>query len=116
MAVTGLLTGHNTVRRHLYIMGLIDSPLCRRCGTEDETSAHVLCVCVKPWLHSDTPEDVRSLRRSAALTTSNFTWIDLGSNPDLRGERPATNHVSHGTAFKEENEPEVCFNIYSTTK
>ena len=26
-------------------MGLSDSPLCRRCGAEDETSAHMLCEC-----------------------------------------------------------------------
>jgi hypothetical protein len=25
--------------------------------------------------------------------------LDLGSNPGLRGERPATNRLSHGTAF-----------------
>jgi hypothetical protein len=50
---TGLLTGYNTLRRHLYIMGLIDSPICRGCGTEEETSAHVLCV--KPLPHSDIP-------------------------------------------------------------
>ena len=43
-AVTGLLTGHNTLRRHSYLMGLSDSPLCR-CGAEDETSAHNLCEC-----------------------------------------------------------------------
>jgi hypothetical protein len=43
--VTGLLTGHNTLRRHLHLMGLIDSPLCRKCGAEDETSAHILCQC-----------------------------------------------------------------------
>jgi len=42
--VTDLLTGCNTLRRHLYIMGLIDSPLCRRCGA-NETSSHVLCEC-----------------------------------------------------------------------
>jgi hypothetical protein len=34
--VAGLLTGHNAVRTHLYIMLL----------TEEETSAHVLCECV----------------------------------------------------------------------
>jgi len=44
-AVTGLLTQHNTLRRHLHLMGLSESPLCRRCGTEDETSAHILCEC-----------------------------------------------------------------------
>ena len=44
-AVTGLLTGHNTLRRHLHLMGLSDGPLCRRRGAEDETSAHILCKC-----------------------------------------------------------------------
>jgi hypothetical protein len=44
-AVTVLLTGHNTLRRHLHLMGLSHSPLCRRCGAEDETSTHILCEC-----------------------------------------------------------------------
>jgi hypothetical protein len=35
---------------------------------------------------------------SATLSTTNPTWIDPGSNPGLRGERPATNRLSHGTA------------------
>jgi hypothetical protein len=43
--VTGLLTGYNTLRRHLHIMGLLDSPLCGKCGAGEETSAHVLCEC-----------------------------------------------------------------------
>jgi hypothetical protein len=43
--VTGLLTGHNTLRRNLHVMGLMDSPLCRKCGAGEETSAHVLCEC-----------------------------------------------------------------------
>jgi hypothetical protein len=49
-AVSGLLTGHNTARRHLYLMGLSDSPLFRRCREENETSAHIF-VSVKPCLH-----------------------------------------------------------------
>jgi len=44
-AVTGLLNGHNTLRKNLQLIGLSDSPLCRRCGAEDETSAHILCEC-----------------------------------------------------------------------
>ena len=36
---------------------------------------------------------------SATLSTKNPTWTDPGLNPGLRGERPATNHVSHGTAW-----------------
>jgi hypothetical protein len=31
-----------------------------------------------------------------SLSTIYPTWTDLGANPDLRGERPATNHLSHG--------------------
>jgi len=40
--VAGLLAGQNALRKHLYIKGLIDSPLCRRCGANEETSARVL--------------------------------------------------------------------------
>jgi hypothetical protein len=43
--VTGLLTGRNTLYRHLHLMGLKNSPLCRGCRAEDKTSAHVLCRC-----------------------------------------------------------------------
>jgi hypothetical protein len=35
---------------------------------------------------------------SATLATTNPTCIDPGANPGLRGERPATNRLSHGTA------------------
>jgi hypothetical protein len=44
-AVIGLLTAHNTVRRHLHVMGLSNDPTCRNCGTEEETSVHILCEC-----------------------------------------------------------------------
>jgi hypothetical protein len=37
---------------------------------------------------------------SATFSTTNPTWTDPGSNPDLRGERPATNRLSHDTATK----------------
>jgi hypothetical protein len=40
-----LLTGHNTLRRHLYIMGLSNNFICRKCDTEEETSVHILCEC-----------------------------------------------------------------------
>jgi hypothetical protein len=44
-AVIGLLTRHNTLRRHLHIMGLSNNPICRKCGTKEETSVHILCEC-----------------------------------------------------------------------
>jgi hypothetical protein len=37
---------------------------------------------------------------SAILSTTNPTWTDLGSNPCLRGERPATTRLGHGAAKK----------------
>jgi hypothetical protein len=36
---------------------------------------------------------------SATLSTTNPTWTDTGSNPGLRGRKPATNSLSHGTTF-----------------
>jgi hypothetical protein len=36
---------------------------------------------------------------SATLSTTNLTWTDPGSDPGLRGERPATNRLSHGTTI-----------------
>jgi len=45
MVVTGHVTDHNTLRRHLLLMGLSDSPFCGRCGAGDETSAHILREC-----------------------------------------------------------------------
>jgi len=44
--VIGLLTGHNTLRRHLYIMGLSNNPTCRKYGIGEETSVHIFCECV----------------------------------------------------------------------
>jgi hypothetical protein len=72
-AVTGLLTGHNTLRRHLHLMGPTDSPLCRKCGAEEETSAHILCKC----------EALASLRHahlgSFLLEPGNIKNIGLGA-------------------------------------
>jgi len=43
-AVTGLLTGHDTLRRHLYLLGLLDCPLYTKCGMmREETSTYILC-------------------------------------------------------------------------
>jgi hypothetical protein len=41
---------------------------------------------------------------SATLSTTHPTWTDPGFNLGLRGERPATNRLSHGTAISYLNE------------
>ena len=80
--VTDLLTGCNTLRRHIYIMGLIDSPLCRRCGTDEENSSHVVCECeaLVTLRHNYLgslldPEDVRNLSLGAIWNFNKGTGL-----------------------------------------
>jgi hypothetical protein len=42
---------------------------------------------------------LRKTGPSATLSTINPTWTYPGLNPCLRGERPATNRLSHGTDY-----------------
>ena len=71
--VISLLTGHNTLRRHLYIIGLSNNHICRKCGTEEGTSVHILCECeaLASLRHSYLGsffldrEDIRKLNRGA---------------------------------------------------
>jgi hypothetical protein len=60
----------------------------------------VLQSMVHQWNEIDRgkPTTRRKTSPSATLSTTNLTWTDPGSNPGLRGERPATNRLSHGTA------------------
>jgi len=72
-AVIGLLTRHNTLRRHLHVMGLSNNPTCRKCGTEEETSVHILCEC----------EALASLRHrylgSFVLDSEDIRMLGLGA-------------------------------------
>ena len=95
--VTGLLTGHNTLRRHLHLLGLHDSPLCRKCGVREETSAHILCECeaLASLRHAHLgsfflePEDIRRIGLGAIWTYSRATGLprsDMGhKGPDFKG-------------------------------
>ena len=74
--------GHNTLRRHLYLLRLLDSPLCRRCGVGEETSAHILCeckalaslrrACLGSFLLE--PEDIKSLGLGAIWNFSKLCY------------------------------------------
>ena len=78
----GLLTVHNTLRRHLYIMGLSNNPTCRICGTEEETSVHILCECEALASPRHThlgsffldPEDVKDLSIRGIWNFAKGTW------------------------------------------
>lgn len=43
--ITGILTGHCSLRYHLCKMGILDSGTCRFCDEADETSEHIICNC-----------------------------------------------------------------------
>ena len=47
--VTGLITGHCELIKHLTTIGKAHNPLCA-CGLSDETGLHILCEC--PVYHS----------------------------------------------------------------
>jgi len=82
-AVIGLLTGHNTLRRHLHLMGLLVSPLCRKCGVKEETSANILCEretldsLRHVYLGSIflVPEDIKSISLGATWGFSKATGL-----------------------------------------
>ena len=75
--VTGLLTGHN-LRRHLYLLGVFNSRLCRWCEAGEETSVHVLCECEVLASHKRAylgsfllePEDIKNLNLGAICNYS----------------------------------------------
>ena len=77
------LTGHNTLGRHLHLLGLLDSPLCRRCGVKEETSAHILCECeaLASLRHTYLgsfflePEDIKSISMGALWNFGKVTGL-----------------------------------------
>ena len=82
-AVTGLFTGHNTLRRHFHLLGMSDSPLCRGCAAEDITSDHILCEC-EAWASLRyvylgsfflEPEDIKSIILGAIWNFSKATGL-----------------------------------------
>jgi len=44
--VTGLLTGHLNLRKHLHRIGKVNDDICRLCNEEEETAEHLLCNCM----------------------------------------------------------------------
>ena len=81
--VIGLLTGHNTLRRHLYIVGLSNNLTCWICATEEKTSFHILCECEALASLGHThlgsffldPEDVRKLSTGAIWNLAKGTGL-----------------------------------------
>jgi hypothetical protein len=44
--VTGLMTGHCNLRKHLHTMGIFkENPVCRLSNEEEETTFHIVFEC-----------------------------------------------------------------------
>ncbi|KAJ8959355.1 hypothetical protein NQ318_022041 [Aromia moschata] len=63
--VTGLITGHCHLRKHLHRMGIyLDEPICRLCNEEDEAAPHIIleCPALTHWryglLGTENPQEV----------------------------------------------------------
>jgi hypothetical protein len=115
--VTGLLMGHNTLRRHLCLLGLLDSPLCRKRGVRKETSAHILYECEAlallglEYLGSFflEPEDIKSLGLGPSGTivrlqgSHDSIWGTKGPSNQglgasgLTGPKPECKSISHNS-------------------
>jgi len=120
--VIGLLTGHNTLRRHLYTMGLSNNPTCRKC-TEEETSVHVLCECeaLASLRHTYLgsfflyPEDIRKLRIGAIWNLDKEQGSsDLVQNMGHKGPvlRPRCSGSGRAQTQIPFNEIQVCQESY----
>ena len=48
-----------------------------------------------------TAEHRSTLGKTCPSATLSTTWTDPGSNPGLRGARPANNRLSYGTAYSD---------------
>jgi len=79
----GLFSGRNTLRRHLHVLGLNNSLLCKMCGADAKTSAHILCEreALASLRHTHLvsfyldPEYVRSLSLGVIWNTSKGTGL-----------------------------------------
>nr|CAI5826966.1 unnamed protein product [Callosobruchus analis] len=59
--LVSLLTGHNSFRRHLFVMRVVNGSTCTWCGEDEESSAHILCRC-HSRLFGDKPHKSATLR------------------------------------------------------
>ena len=71
------------MRRYLHLLGLLDSPLGRRCAAEEGTSAHILCECeaLASLRHAYLgsfflePEDIKNISLGAIWIFNKVTGI-----------------------------------------
>jgi hypothetical protein len=98
---------HKSCTRHLvwfYFLGvrwdwmhLVSGPLLAYCTSPGWQMMYVEQAV--GWELAVETEVLRENLPQCTLSTTNPTWPDLGSNRGRRGEKPATNRLSYGTAI-----------------
>jgi hypothetical protein len=86
-AAVGLLTGHTTLRAHLYKLGHTEQQECRLCGYDKEDGVHIVCDCpvlaCKRYRIWDCmflkPEVLEDVRTSSLLSLMANTGLGLVS-------------------------------------
>ncbi|KAJ8916435.1 hypothetical protein NQ315_014648 [Exocentrus adspersus] len=81
--ITGLLTGHGRLNKHLNTIGLSPDSRCKLCGTSDEDSVHVLCDCPRVIVNRHkhfgagylAPEDIREIPVDKVLAFARSTGL-----------------------------------------
>ncbi|KAJ8911827.1 hypothetical protein NQ315_012557 [Exocentrus adspersus] len=82
--ITGLLTDHGRLNKHLNTIGLSPDSRCRLCRTSDEDSVHVLCHCPRVIVNRHkhfgagylAPEDIREIPVDKVLAFARSTEED----------------------------------------
>jgi hypothetical protein len=86
-AAVGLLTGHTSLRTHLYKLGHTERQECRLCGHDKEDSVHIVCDCpvlaykrCRIWSSMFLkPEDLEKVTVSSLLSLLANTGLGLVS-------------------------------------
>jgi hypothetical protein len=84
-AAVGLLTGHTTVRAHLYKTGHTERQECRLCGYNKEDTVHIVCqypvlTCKRYRVWGSMflkPEDVEKVRVGNLLSLVDNAGLGL---------------------------------------
>ena len=83
-AAVGLLTGHKSLRAHLYKLVHTERQECRLCGYDKEDSEHTVCDWDIMFLK---PEDLEKVRVSSLLSLVASTGCGLVTYPHKPARR-----------------------------
>lgn len=72
---------------------------CLRTASTSEPIVHPRGDIRANDIGGENGSNLRKVCPIAALSTTNSICFDPGKTPIIRGERPAINHMSHGTAI-----------------